>query len=151
MPNIPKNNDVSLNGVMTTTGTSSRSVAERYGFDFCTTNEKDIIENDDINTVFIATRHDSHAHYVMKALKAGKHVFTEKPLCLTEKELDEIAEIYNPSPITHHPSPVLLVGYNRRFSPLIRQIKDEFGHGPMADDVSSECRSYSQGFLDSGP
>ena len=44
---------------------------------------------------FIATRHDSHAHYVMKALKAGKHVFTEKPLCLTEIELSEIAELLN--------------------------------------------------------
>ena len=49
--------------------------------------QKDIIENDDINTVFITTRHDSHAHYVMKALKAGKHVFVEKPLCLNEDEL----------------------------------------------------------------
>ena len=80
-------------------------MAERFRFEFCTTNEKDIIENDDINTVFIATRHDSHAHYVMKALKAGKHVFTEKPLCLNEDELGQIAEILQPrSPITHHPS-----------------------------------------------
>ena len=132
LPNIPKSDDVFLSGVMTTTGTSSRSVAERYGFNFCTTSEKDIIENDDINTVFIATRHDSHANYVMKALKAGKHVFVEKPLCLNEEELDQIVEIYNPSPITHHPSPVLFVGYNRMFSPLIRKVKDEFGHGPMA-------------------
>ena len=103
LPNIPKSKDVLLNGVMTTTGTSSRSVAERYGFDFCTTNEKDIIENDDINTVFIATRHDSHAHYVMKALKAGKHVFTEKPLCLKEEELSQIVELLN-SQIGEHES-----------------------------------------------
>ena len=72
LPNIPKNNDVSLKGVMTTSGTSSRSVSERFGFEFCTGDEKDIIENGTINTVFIATRHDSHADYVMKALKAGK-------------------------------------------------------------------------------
>jgi predicted dehydrogenase len=68
----------------------------------------------------------------MEALKAGKHVFTEKPLCLSEEELNQIVEIYNPSPATHHPSPVLFVGYNRRFAPLIRKIKNEFGHGPMA-------------------
>ena len=132
LPNIPKSKDVFLQGVMTTTGISSRSVAERYGFDFCTTNEKDIIENDDINTVFIATRHDSHAHYVMKALKAGKNVFTEKPLCLKEEELSQIVETYNLEPETQNLKPVLMVGYNRRFSSLIRQIKDEFGHGPMA-------------------
>ena len=151
LPNIPKSNDVLLKGVMTTTGTSSRSVAERYGFNFCTTSEKDIIENTDINTVFIATRHDSHAHYVINALKAGKHVFTEKPLCLNENELAQIVDLLNgmttegfASNLTSSTGdtnqrvnestnqPILMVGYNRRFSPLIRQIKDEFGNGPMA-------------------
>ena len=132
LPNIPKKTNVLLKGVMTNQGTSSRSVAERYGFDFCTTSEKDIIENNDINTVFIATRHDSHAHYVMKALNEGKHVFVEKPLCLSEDELNQIVEIYNPKPETRNPKPVLFVGYNRRFSPLIRQVRDEFGIGPMA-------------------
>ncbi len=129
LPNVPKNNDVSLKGVMTTTGTSSRSVAERYGFDFCTTNEKDIIENDDINTVFIATRHDSHANYVIEALKAEKHVFVEKPLCLKIQELDDIRKCYELSATSYQ---LLMVGYNRRFSPLIRKIKKELGEGPMA-------------------
>jgi hypothetical protein len=95
LPNITSGKNVILKGVMTSSGTSSRSVAERFKFEFCTTDEKNIIENDDINTVFIATRHDSHAQYVMNALKAGKHVFTEKPLCLTEIELSEIAELLN--------------------------------------------------------
>ena len=79
---------------MTASGTGSRSVGERYGFEFCTGDEKDILENPGINTVFIATRHDSHAGYVLKALKSGKHVFVEKPLCLTESELDEIKDVY---------------------------------------------------------
>ena len=125
LPNIPKGADVSLKGVMTSSGTSSRSVAERYGFEFCTGDEKDILENDEINTVFIATRHDSHAEYVMKALKSEKHVFVEKPLCLTVQELEEIFDIYNPQP-------VLMLGYNRRFSPLSERIKKEFNGGPMA-------------------
>jgi predicted dehydrogenase/threonine dehydrogenase-like Zn-dependent dehydrogenase len=131
LPNIPKNKDVFLRGVMTRTGTISRSVAERYGFDFCTTNEKDIIENDDINSVFIATRHDSHAHYVIEALKAEKHVFVEKPLCLTIQQLDEIAELLAQSSKLKAQSR-LVVGYNRRFSPLIQKIKKELGEGPMA-------------------
>ena len=115
LPKIPKKSDVSLKGVMTNTGTSARSVAERFKFEFCTTNEKDIIENEDINTVFIATRHDSHAEYVMKALKAGKHVFTEKPLCLNEEELNQIFDLINdmtqkilpPSP-EPRPQPILI-------------------------------------------
>ena len=139
---------------MTTTGTSSVSVSERFGFEFCTTDEKDIIENEDVNALFIATRHDSHAEYVMKALKAGKHVFVEKPLCLTELELGQIVDLLNSQiakqesdlasnlkPQTSNPNqrinqstnqPILMVGYNRRFSSLISKIKDEFGDGPMA-------------------
>jgi polar amino acid transport system substrate-binding protein len=131
LPNIPKNSDVLLKGVMTRSGTSSRSVAERFGFDFCTTNEKDITENDDINLVFIATRHDSHSNYVIEALKAEKHVFVEKPLCLTIQQLDEIADLLGQSSKLKAQSR-LVVGYNRRFSPLIQNIKKEFGEGPMA-------------------
>ena len=132
LPNITIGKNVILKGVMTSSGTSSRSVAERFKFEFCTADEKDIIENETINTVFIATRHDSHAHYVMKALRAGKHVFTEKPLCLNEEELSDIAEICNPEPETLNPEPILMVGYNRRFSPFAKIIKEQFGDGPMA-------------------
>jgi predicted dehydrogenase len=117
---------------MTATGTGSRSVGERFGFEFCTGDEKDILENPEINTVFIATRHDSHADYVLKALKAGKNVFVEKPLCLTIGELDEIQAHLSPRPLDpSHPS-ILMVGYNRRFSPFAHMIKDTLGSGPMA-------------------
>lgn len=95
LPSIPKNKDISLKGVMTSTSASSRSVADRFGFEFCTGNENDVLKNDGINTVFIATRHDSHGYYVKKALEAGKNVFVEKPLCLSEEELEEIVQIYN--------------------------------------------------------
>ena len=132
LPNIPKTKNVSLKGVMTSTGTSSRSVAERYGFDFCTGDEKDILENENINTVFIATRHDSHAEYVIKALKAGKHVFVEKPLCLTLDELNQITQTYSAIRNPQSAMPLLMVGYNRRFSPLAEIIKEKFGEGPMS-------------------
>ena len=114
---------------MTATGTSSRSVAQRFGFDFCTTDEKDIIENDDINSIFIASRHDSHAHYVIEALKAEKHVFVEKPLCLNLEELREIKKCIELSAMGHQ---LLIVGYNRRFSPLLRKIKKQLVEGPIA-------------------
>lgn len=81
LPNIDQNGRVKFVGVMTATGTGSRSAGERFGFEFCSCDEREIINNPGINTVFIATRHDSHADYVLKALKAGKHVFLEKPLC----------------------------------------------------------------------
>ncbi|WAC06931.1 MAG: bi-domain-containing oxidoreductase [Thermodesulfobacteriota bacterium] len=132
LPNIPKTKDVRLGGVMTSTSASSRSVADRFGFEFCTADEKDILENQNINTVFIATRHDSHAEYVLKALKAGKHVFVEKPLCLMPEELQEIESVYSSLVTSHASLPLLMVGYNRRFSPFAKMIKDEFGNGTMS-------------------
>ena len=126
LPNIPKNGKISLEGVMTNSGTSARSVAERYGFDFCTDSEKDIINSNSINTVFVATRHDSHAELVGKALQEGKHVFVEKPLCLTIDELINIIGILKESEAQ------LMVGYNRRFSPFAEKIKKMFNSGPMA-------------------
>jgi len=100
LPNIPKGKDVVLKGVMTASSASSRTVADRYGFEFCTGQEDDILNNDEINTVFIATRHDTHGYYVKKALEAGKNVFVEKPLCLTIQELEEIKAAYQPTVIT---------------------------------------------------
>jgi len=120
---------VVLKGVMTASSASSRTVADRYGFEFCTGQEDDILNNDEINTVFIATRHDTHGYYVKKALEAGKNVFVEKPLCLTIQELEEIKAAYQPSATSQQ---LLLVGYNRRFSPLTQVIKEKITTGPMS-------------------
>lgn len=129
LPNIPKGSDVVLRGVMTASGTGSRSVGERYGFEFCTGEEQDILSDDKINTIFIATRHDSHAGYVLKALRAEKHVFVEKPLCLGETELEEIRSLYESAAGV---PPLLMVGYNRRFSPFAREARKVFGTGSLA-------------------
>lgn len=128
LPNIPKTDDVKLKGVMTTTSTTSKSAAERFGFEFCTCKDEDILDNQDINTIFIATRHNSHSQYVLKALKAGKHVFVEKPLCLTNEELEEIKNYYKQA----NNQQQLLVGYNRRFAPLTEMLKTKLGREPMA-------------------
>ena len=131
LPNIPKHEDITLKGILDASGTVSRKVAEKYGFEFCTSDEKDIFENEEINTIFIATRHDSHAQYVLKGLRAGKNISVEKPLCLKESELEEIKETYG-SLITQGKAPLLMVGFNRRFSPLTKILKERFGNGPMA-------------------
>lgn len=128
LPNIPKNSDIVCKGVLTNNGTTSKRVAERFGFEFCTSNENDILENPDINTLFIATRHDSHAEYVQKGLNAGKHIFVEKPLCLTPTELENIK---TEQQATSNKQQVL-VGFNRRFSALSTSLKKQMGSGPMS-------------------
>ena len=125
LPNIPKNNQVARKGILTNTGATSKRVAERFGFEYCTSDEKDILQDEEINTIFIATRHDSHAEYVLKSLKKGKNVFVEKPICLTPEELVQITSEYTGEQN-------LLVGFNRRFSQLSIQLKDQMGKGPMS-------------------
>ncbi len=124
LPNLP--DDITRKGVMTNSGTTSKRVAERFGFEFCTSNEDDILKSKDINTIFIATRHDSHAKYVIEGLKSGKNVYVEKPLCLT---LDELVEIKK---ICDEKQKSVMIGFNRRFAPLAQKIKQKFGNGKMA-------------------
>jgi len=131
LPNIPKNKDAILKGVMDANSANAATVARKYGFEFCTSNINDILLNEEINTVFIATRHNTHAEYVIKCLKAGKNVYVEKPLCLKEEELEEIKDnLYSLN--KKYPSQFLTVGFNRRFSPLTEILKKQLGEGPMA-------------------
>lgn len=135
LPNIPKSNsDIICRGVLTNTGTTSKRVAERFRFEFCTSNEKDIFENKDINTLFITTRHDSHAEYVLKGLESGKHIFVEKPLCLTKEELEQIVIARTKPEVNYSQSSgiQLMVGFNRRFSSLSTELKKQIGSGPMS-------------------
>jgi polar amino acid transport system substrate-binding protein len=138
LPNLPAGDpQVVRYGVMTRSGTTSKRVAERFGFEFCTSNEADILGCKEINTVFIATRHDTHASYVLEALRAGKHVFVEKPLALTLDELESIRDFYTSNgsdarPGGASPLPSLMVGFNRRFAPLALELKRRLGAGPRA-------------------
>lgn len=112
---------IALEGVCTSTPVNSKSAAGKFGFNFFTTDYKEILQNEKINTVFIASRHDSHGKYVLESIKAGKHIFAEKPLAINFEELENIRESYNPQ---KH----LLVGFNRRFSAPFRDIKKYLGN-----------------------
>lgn len=99
-------------------GLSGTVAATRQGFEQSTTETDGIFTDPEANAVVVATRHDSHARYVQQALKAGKHVWAEKPLCLTLDELEAIRAAH-----TEKPHLALMVGFNRRFSPLTQQLK----------------------------
>lgn len=126
LPNLPSESKVGRIAVMTNSGTTAKRVAEKYNFTYCTSNEQDILQNKDINTLFIATRHDTHAKYVIDGLKAGKNVYVEKPLCLTIEELTEIEQL------VIEKRRGVMIGFNRRFSPFARLLKNKVGSGKMA-------------------
>jgi predicted dehydrogenase/threonine dehydrogenase-like Zn-dependent dehydrogenase len=118
--------DVKLITVATSRSHTARNIADKFGFGSCTGNPEEVIADKQVNTIFIATRHDTHAEYIRKALEAKKNVFVEKPLCLFEEELDVIAEAYVKS------GAQLMLGFNRRFAPLITEIKKHLTGSPVA-------------------
>lgn len=113
---------VSFDSVVTSKGITSKNVADKFGFNNASANADDILKNSNINTVFIATPHSSHAQYVIQALQNGKNVFVEKPLAMNEEELESVKEAYANNP------QALLVGFNRRFAPISKVIKKEFSN-----------------------
>ncbi len=114
---------VGLKSVASRTGISGVHAGKKYGFEETTTDSAKIIKNPEINTVVITTRHDSHAGYVCEALEAGKHVFVEKPLALTTEELERIEKSYHNAANEKGDRPLLMVGFNRQFSPQVKKIK----------------------------
>ena len=126
LPNLPPVNAVGRVAIMTNSGTTSKRVAEKFKFAKCTSDINEILGDDKINTVFVATRHDSHAKYVLEALGAGKNVYVEKPLCLTLDELVEIEDCVAES------GKGVMIGFNRRFSPFAKFLKKKLGSGKMS-------------------
>jgi predicted dehydrogenase/threonine dehydrogenase-like Zn-dependent dehydrogenase len=116
LPAMKKVPGMRLMGAATTTGVTAQHLAKKFGFAYATTDYREILADLAIGSVLITTRHNSHASLVCQALAAGKHVLVEKPLCLTEAELEQIME-------AHDGSRILMVGFNRRFAPLARQVK----------------------------
>jgi predicted dehydrogenase len=116
LPALGKVKGLRLAGVATTTGVTAQHLAKKFGFAYATTDYREILADPAIGSVLITTRHNTHARLVCEALAAGKHVFVEKPLCLTQEELEEIQDVYSGSRD-------LMVGFNRRFAPLAQKVK----------------------------
>jgi len=117
-----KQTNATLKAVATTGGIGGVYAGRKFGFGLATTDPDSLLSDPEINTLVIATRHDSHADYVCKALNAGKYVFVEKPLAIASDQLDGIQSTYT-SILNSGTSPLLMVGFNRRFAPQIQKIK----------------------------
>ena len=128
IPNLKKIKNANLVGLCTATGVSAHSTGNKHNFKYITTDYQELLKNNDINTVFITTRHNDHGEKVLTSLKADKNVFVEKPLAILESELEEIKAFY----ANTDKKPVLQVGYNRRFAPLVQAMKKEAGDLPMS-------------------
>jgi len=108
-----------LVGIATATGINAKDKAAKFGFSYATTDYQEMIADANVNTILIATRHNQHAKMVVDALEKDKNVYVEKPLAISIDELKAIVKIYNEK------NRVLMVGYNRRFSPSIQYLKKQ--------------------------
>lgn len=110
-----------LISVCAATGAHAQHAAKKFGFRDCTTDDSHVIRDSQVNTVVIATRHHLHASLVLASIAAGKNVFCEKPLCLTEEELREISQAYLSKSSADRGA--FMVGFNRRFAPMTERMK----------------------------
>ncbi len=111
-----------LHTIVTSGGINGVIHGEKTGFAEASTDLDGLLNNKDINTVAIATRHNSHAYFVERVLSAGKNVFVEKPLALTVEEIEKIEAVYNQN-IQNNQYARVMVGFNRRFSPQVQKMK----------------------------
>ena len=107
--------------IATASGVSARDIGAKYGFRLCAARADEVVNDPATNLVVIATRHDTHAQLTTAALGAGRHVFVEKPLALSDAELDDVL-----AAAAQQAEARLVVGFNRRFAPLARKAKEFF-------------------------
>src|SRR5690625_1158893 len=120
LPRFKASADAELVGVSTATGMNAKATGEKYDFSYCTTDTEQLLDDESIDAVVIATRHGSHAKFTADALRAGKAVFVEKPLAIDEDGLRQVTDAQEAS------GGLLTVGFNRRFSPLTESMKAFF-------------------------
>ena len=113
------NQNVNLKTLASVNGVSSAYFGRKFGFNNCTTDLDRIFNDKEIDTVVIASRHDSHAEFAIRSIKSNKNVYLEKPLCLKNNELEKIK-----SELKNNPNINFTLGFNRRFSPFIVKIKN---------------------------
>ena len=119
LPNIAKIDGIRLRAVYSASGARGKSYAKRFGAEFACTDFDELLRDPKIDAILVASRHQHHADQVIRALKAGKHVFVEKPLALTEDECRRIVAAVRES------GRELTVGFNRRFAPFYVKLKQQ--------------------------
>ncbi len=126
LPNLKSADRVSLEAIATASGVTAESARRSFGF-ARTETPSELLSNSQLDAVFIASRHYSHAPYVREALLRGKMVFVEKPLAVDRQQLESVRQAYREA-TDKQSSPFLMIGFNRRFAPATEKIRGFFAN-----------------------
>jgi len=121
LPTIKKNPHINFLGIISAKGLNAQQSAKKFGFSYADSHTDTILKDEKIDLITILTQHADHADLVKKGLQAGKHIYCEKPLAITKKQLESIISLFRKK--SH---PYLTVGFNRRFAPYSIQLKSFF-------------------------
>jgi predicted dehydrogenase/threonine dehydrogenase-like Zn-dependent dehydrogenase len=122
LPNLSRQGNAYLSHVATTRSLSAVNAQRRFGFKTASTTADAVLDDESLDAIFVVTRHHTHADLVCRALETGKAVFVEKPLALTESDLERVIDV-----IAKTGNDRLMVGFNRRFAPLLAKMQSQFG------------------------
>lgn len=119
LPNLQKLSDLyHLRVVVDIVGSNAKATAKQFGADYASTDYEDVLADDNVDMVMITTRHNTHAQIAMKAARAGKAIFVEKPMATNQEELDALVAVLEETQVP------FMVGFNRRFSPAARRARE---------------------------
>jgi predicted dehydrogenase/threonine dehydrogenase-like Zn-dependent dehydrogenase len=138
LPHLAGREDVELAEVATRKSLSAANARRKFGFSSTSTDPESVLSDDSIDAIFIVTRHSSHAEFVCRALETGKAIFVEKPLALSQGEVDRIVQTVEATGNDR-----LMVGFNRRFSPMLTELRARFGN--------AEGPTFARYFVNAGP
>lgn len=142
LPHLARNPRATLQAVATTKALSAANAQRKFGFHTVTTDADVVLDDPALEAVVVVTRHHSHADFVCKALERGKAVFVEKPLALSEEQLERVVDT-----VARTGNDRVMVGFNRRFAPLLIDLQHRFG--PRTEPVSMRYL-VNAGRLDAG-
>ncbi len=128
LPHLPGLGGVGIEAFCTARGANAEALARRYGARYATTDAAQLLADPQIGAVMVATRHDSHARYAAAALRAGKHVYVEKPLAMSDEQLAPVLEALA---ARGEGGPTLWLGHTRRYAPLSQRALEHFAGVPV--------------------
>lgn len=137
---ILKKLDISINSIVSASGLSAAALAKKYAIPNVASDFEEVLQDENVDTIFITTRHHQHASMVNAALSAGKYVFVEKPLAINQEQLTSIRETFEKT----NGSQLLHVGYNRRFAPMVLKAKSIIGN---SDTPITMTATINAGFI----